>query len=142
MNLNEAKQILKNNGYILKESNTVTLSYSNDDLELDVNGKTYRVDVNATADYYSDPGDRWSPPEESFDLNEVNATWYELSGENFENETQVEETKEMSSVLWDYLEKHAEDFGNDNEYDEYDRADYEYDRRRDEELDRARGYID
>lgn len=104
MNLNEAKQILKKNGYVLCErSYTTPYRCVNDDIELSFNGKDYRVDVDASAEMYSSPGDRWSPPESSFEITDVTATWYELSGENNEIETKVEETPEMAEFLRNFL---------------------------------------
>ena len=129
MNLNEAKQILKQNGYILKESgNTTPMVCRQDDLELDFNGKSYRVDVTAYAEYYAWGGDRWNPPEDSFDIVSVDAFWYDLT----DDDTPVEETKEMKDFLWDYLEKNQDLFEDDSE-DPYDRADYEYKKQRDED---------
>ena len=86
-----------------------TITYSNDDLELEVNGKTYRVSVEASASYYFSPGRMYMPngdpgyPDESdFELQDVDAIWY-LYDEETDDETEVEPTAEMQDALDDYL---------------------------------------
>ena len=134
MNLNEAKQILKKNGYILKESGNITpMVCRQSDLELDFNGKPYRIDVTAYAEYYAWGGNRWNPPEESFDIVNVDAFWYESTDKNWEDEMPVEETKEMKEFLWDYLEKNQDLFEVEEEDDDpYEQDEYEYKRMREE----------
>lgn len=83
-------------------------TYSNDDLELDVGEKTYKVSVEATASYYYSPGrmymrngDPGYPEEEELEIESVDATWYEVDEDG--NETEVNATPEMISTLDDYL---------------------------------------
>lgn len=120
MELDEAKEFLENNGYRLNESfleKEANCSYSNDDLELEYNGKMYRIEVYAEAirKYY--PGDYWNPSEEEYEIVRLDTTWFEMldNGE----EKQVEETKEMGNFITDYLYDNEDLF----EYEEED-ADY------------------
>lgn len=66
------------------------------------------VNVEATANYYYSPGrmymrngDPGYPSEEELDIEDVDATWYEVDEDG--NETEVEPTSEMKSALDDYL---------------------------------------
>ena len=90
--------------------------YSNDNLELEFEDKDYRVEVNATAVEYHEPGrmylsngDPGYPPEDEFELKSVDATWYLITDED-ENEVKVQPTKEMSSFLNDWLVDNQDKF--------------------------------
>lgn len=83
--------------------------YRDDDVQLEINNKWYRVDVEAEASYYYSPGrmymrngDPGYPPDESFDIDDIYATWYEMIGDS-EDEIEVTPTREMEDVLEDYL---------------------------------------
>lgn len=102
-------------------------TYSNEDLELEVGDKFYKVYVEATADYYYSPGrmymqngDPGYPPDEDFEIEDVEATWYEVDEDG--NETEVSPTSEMQSALDDYLNDLDIDCWNlpscDDDYDE------------------------
>lgn len=89
-------------------------TYANDELELEVGTVYYKIDVYAVADEYHDPGcmylrngDPGDPPEDSFELNSVDAVWYDEDGND------VTPTKEMTDTLWEYLRKHKEQFEED-----------------------------
>lgn len=71
--------------------------YDNDDLELEVSGVTYTVDVHAKGTYSYSKATRWEPEDSDFEIDEVEATWKNEEGEV------VEETEEMSEALWNYL---------------------------------------
>ena len=99
-------------------------TYSNDDLELDVGEKTYKVSVEATASYYYSPGrmymrngDPGYPEEEELEIESVDATWYEVDEDG--NETEVNATPEMISALDDYLNDLDLDSWNLPEPDDY-----------------------
>lgn len=84
--------------------------------ELECNDKLYRIDVEATATAYHDPGfmyvkngDPGYPPEDDFEIDEVDARWY-LIDEDDDSETEVESTDDMESELWSYLEEHDDLF--------------------------------
>ena len=61
------------------------LTYDDDALYLDIEDKTYRLNVHAEADYwytsgtmYRSNGDPGDPPDEELDLEKVDANWYLL----------------------------------------------------------------
>lgn len=91
------------------------VKYTNDALELEVDCVPYVVNVDATADYTYDPGrmymangDPGYPPEESFELDTVDAVWYDEEG------NEVVATDAMTTSLYDYLEKYSKElFVND-----------------------------
>lgn len=102
-----------------------TITYSNDDLELDVNDKTYRVAVEASTSYYFSPGRMYIPngdpgyPDESdFELQGVNAIWYQYDEET-DDETEVKPTTEREVALDEYL--------NDLDLDEWNEPEPDYD---------------
>ena len=83
--------------------------YSNDNLELEFEDKYYRVEVNAIAVEYHEPGrmylsngDPGYPPEDDFDLISVDATWYLINDED-SSEIKVEPSKRMTWALEDWL---------------------------------------
>lgn len=71
--------------------------YINDDLELEVNGVTYHVKVDAEGTYTHEKETRWDPEYSDFELEEVTAIWSD------EDDNIVAETKEMNSALNDWL---------------------------------------
>ena len=84
------------------------ITYSNDDLELEVGDKYYKVEVEATADYYYAPGcmymrngDPGYPPEEDLEIEDIYSVWYEVDEDG--NETKVEATPEIKETLEEYL---------------------------------------
>jgi hypothetical protein len=83
--------------------------YSKDDIELTVNGVNYTVDVTrATATGWYTPATRVDPEENDFEIDNIEAIWYNEEGDV------VEETDEMDEALTEYL--------NDEEWesDDYD----------------------
>ena len=83
--------------------------YNNDDMELEVSGVTYRVEVHARGTYYYSRATRIDPEESDFEINEIEAIWTD------ENGNVVEETEEMREVLEEYL---YSDDGWDDDYQE------------------------
>ena len=84
------------------------LTYDDDALYLDIEGKTYRLTVHAEADYwytsgtmYRSNGDPGDPPDEELDLENVDANWYLLDEDG--EEEKVDPTEEMLDELYDYL---------------------------------------
>lgn len=71
--------------------------YRNDDLELEVCGVLYTVDVHAYGTYSYSPATRIDPEESDFEIDDVEATWSDEDG------NVVAETKEMEDALYDYL---------------------------------------
>ena len=71
--------------------------YNNDDLELEVSGVTYRVEVHAKGTYYYSRATRIDPEESDFVIDEVEAIWTD------ENGNVVEETPEMYDALESYI---------------------------------------
>jgi hypothetical protein len=99
-------------------------TYTNSALTLIVNGVEYTIDVTAYADYYYDAGcmymrngDPGYPPESEFEIEEVNAVWYDAEGE------EVEATEEMTTALEDYLQN-ADGWESSDPSDE--EPDYDY----------------
>ena len=79
--------------------------YTNEELELTVNGVNYTIDVTAYADYYYDSGrmymsngDPGYPPESEFTIEDVDASWYDADG------NKVDATEEMHNALEAYLQ--------------------------------------
>jgi hypothetical protein len=98
--------------------------YKNDALALTVNGVDYTVDVTAHADYYYDAGrmymrngDPGYPPESEFEIEDVDAVWYDADGKKVDAITE-----EMTDALNDALED--VDGWEDCEYE--DEPDYDY----------------
>ena len=89
--------------------------YDNDDLELDVGEITYTVKVHATGTYTYEKETRWDPASSDFEIEDVDATWYD------KNDNVVEETSEMETALIDYLISKAdwEDVIVEPDYDYY-----------------------
>ena len=80
-------------------------TYRNDDLELEIDGKTYTVDVEASCSYWYQPakmylsnGDPGYPEDWEFEVTDVEAEWYD------EDMNKVEPTKEMEEALDQYLD--------------------------------------
>ncbi len=71
--------------------------YSNDDLELTVEGVTYTVDVTAYGTYSYSPATRWEPEDSNFEIDEVDALWKDKDG------NVVPTTEEMDNALISYL---------------------------------------
>lgn len=95
-----------------------TATYNNDELEITIKDKTYRIDVQATASYYYDSGcmymrngDPGYPPESEFDVEDVYSAWTLIDEDDPEKDIEVEATKEMEEYLYDYL--------NDMDYDKW-----------------------
>lgn len=102
--------------------------YSNDDLEIKVQGKVYYVAVEAECDYTYEPmvmyykdGSGY-PGSEEFEVTDVSAEWHD------ENENVVQPTKEMETALDEYLNELDFDKWDFEEYEpeppEYERDDY------------------
>ena len=102
--------------------------------EFEYDDRLYRIDVEATATAHHDPGcmymkngDPGYPPEDSFDIDEVDAEWY-LIDEDDDSETEVEKTEEMNDALLEYLEEHDELFEfSEPDYEEPDYEEPDYD---------------
>ena len=71
--------------------------YRNDNLELTVNDIDYSVDVTAYGTYTHTRGTYWEPPEDDFEIDDVEAIWYDEDG------NVVDETEEMQDALDTYL---------------------------------------
>jgi len=80
-----------------------TKVYKNDDLELEIDGKWYRIDVSAKAEayYYSGCMYRPDPPDYSFDIVDLDAKWFEMHDDG--SETEIEPTEKLKDELNDYL---------------------------------------
>lgn len=76
--------------------------YRNDELELEVGGVLYTVDVCAYGTYSYTPATRIDTEDSDFEINDVEATWSD------ENGNVVVETKEMENALDRYLRESAE----------------------------------
>lgn len=83
--------------------------YANTDLQLIVDGHTYTVDVTAHGIYTHTPGRRYMPngdpgypDEDDFEIEDVEAVWYNEDGK------QVAAMPEMDDKLTSYLEDEAE----------------------------------
>ena len=76
--------------------------YNNDDLELTINDVCYTVDVHATGNSWYQKATRWEPEDGGFELDDVDAVWYDEDGNI------VEETPEMQGALDDYLRNKVE----------------------------------
>lgn len=88
--------------------------YRNDDLELEVGGVLYTVDVRAYGTYSYTPATRIDPEDSDFEIEDVEATWSDEDG------NVVVETKEMENALDRYLRESAE------WEDDYPEPDYDY----------------
>ena len=91
--------------------------YSDECFDFEFEGKDYRIELEATAEEYHEPGcmyhangDPGDPPEDEFELKSVDATWYLITDEDG-NELEVTPTKEMTGALEDWLKGHSELFG-------------------------------
>ena len=76
--------------------------YRNDNLELTVDGIDYSVNVTAYGTYVHTKGTYWEPPEDDFEIDDVEATWSDMEG------NVVEETSEMQDALDTYLREKAD----------------------------------
>lgn len=90
--------------------------YSEDDIELIVNGSDYSVDViRATATGWYAPATRVDPEENEFEIDEVEAVWHDVNGDV------VEPDEAMEDALTAYLED--QDWDRDDppepDYDDY-----------------------
>ena len=90
--------------------------YSNDDLELEFKDKDYRVEVNAIAVEYHEPGrmylsngDPGYPPDDDFELKSVDSIWYLITDEDG-SEIRVEPSKRMTWALEDWLVDNQDKF--------------------------------
>lgn len=101
-----------------------TCNYKNDDLDIDVDGVIYSVDVEATATYSHDDGcmymrngDPGYPPEDDFDIDEVNINSVTLIDEegNVSGITDAELLKKIKDKVRDYLSDHEDYFISDEE---------------------------
>lgn len=86
--------------------NNTKLTYDDDNLQLKIENKTYRVELHAEASYwrtsgtmYRSNGDPGDPPDEGLELESVVANWYLLD----EGEKKINPAKEMLDELYDYL---------------------------------------
>lgn len=101
-------------------------SYSNDDLEIEIDGVFYSVDVEATASYYHDDGrmymrngDPGYPPDDDFEIDEVNINSVTLIDEEG-NESVITDAgllKKIDEKVCDYLYDHEDYFSS---YDPFD----------------------
>ncbi len=82
---------------INKEQNMSNQYYDNDDLEIEVGEATYTVKVHAEGTYSYSPATRWEPEDSDFEIEDVDATWFDENGEV------IEATDEMNKALDDYL---------------------------------------
>lgn len=84
------------------------LTYDDDSFYLGIEGKTYRLDIHAEANYWYTPGtmyrnngDPGDPPDEDLEIEKVDANWYLLDEDG--EETKVDATDDMTAELYDYL---------------------------------------
>lgn len=94
-------------------------TYSSDDLEISLGTFDYIVDVDAKASYYHDDGcmylrngDPGYPPEDDFDIEEVNvnSVKYEDEDGNMVEVTDEAILKQVEDKVWDYLSDHEDYF--------------------------------
>lgn len=90
--------------------------YSNDNLDFEFEDKNYRVEVNATAVEYHEPGrmylsngDPGYPPDDDFELKSVDSIWYLITDEDG-SEIRVEPSKQMTWALNDWLVDNQDKF--------------------------------
>lgn len=76
--------------------------YRNDDLKLTVDGIDYSVNVTAYGTYVHTKGTYWEPPEDDFEIDDVEATWHDEDG------NVVDESEEMYDALDTYLREEAD----------------------------------
>ena len=89
--------------------------YNNDNLELEVDGVTYSISVNAHGTYSYRRATRYEPEESEFEIDDIDAVWKDEDG------NVVEDTEEMYGALESYLE------GSDGwEEEEPPEPDYDY----------------
>ena len=95
-----------------------------DDLEFEYEDKFYSIECTAYGTYAYDPGcmymrngDPGYPPEESLDVDEVEAIWYDEDG------NKVEETQDMHDALVGHFEDNTDWFEMDEP--DYPEPDYE-----------------
>lgn len=90
--------------------------YSEDGIELTVNGSDFSVDViRATATGWYTPATRWEPEDGDFEIDDVEAVWHDVYGDI------VVADKAMEDALMSYLEKQdwEEDDPPEPDYDDY-----------------------
>ena len=96
--------------------------YSENDIELTVNGSDFSVNViRATATGWSTPATRWEPADGEFEIDEVEAVWRDVN-----NDT-VEPDEAMDRALDAYLEDQdwEEDDPPEPDYDYYEEREME-----------------
>lgn len=76
--------------------------YRNGNLELTVDGIDYSVNVTAYGTYVHTKGTYWEPPEDDFEIDDVEATWHDEDG------NVVDESEEMYDALDTYLREEAD----------------------------------
>lgn len=90
--------------------------YSEDDIELTVNGSDFSVDViRATATGWYTPATRWEPEDGDFEIDDVEAVWHDVNGDI------VVADKAMENALMSYLgdQDWEEDDPPEPDYDDY-----------------------
>lgn len=108
-----------------------TLTYSNPEVELVINGTVFSVDVSATAEYYYSPGsmyrsngDPGDPPESELEITNIESFWTYFDDIN-DATVEIEPTKDMEAEIEEYL--YNLDYDDWTEQDDYEYDDYEYD---------------
>ena len=76
--------------------------YHNDCLNLTVGETSYDVSVTAYGTYTHTKGTYWDPPDDDFEIDDVDAIWSDMEG------NVVEETPEMQEALDTYLTEKAD----------------------------------
>ena len=104
------------------------VSYSNKNLNLTLDDRNYRIEVEAVADYWYQPCVMYfkdgtgQPEDEDWEIQDVQSTWYEIDRKG--NETLITPDDDMLECLEDWIYENAEwEFPEDP----YDEPDYEYD---------------
>ena len=76
--------------------------YRNDNVKLTVDGIDYSVNVTAYGTYVHTKGTYWEPPEDDFEIDDVEAIWHD------EDDNVVDESEEMYDALDTYLREEAD----------------------------------
>ncbi len=94
---------------------TTKCKYNDDNLALTINNVEYRIKVYAEATYSYQPQTYWEPEDESFDIDSVDALWYQ-------DGIAIIPTDEMKEELEEWL------YDNDDRFQGPEEPDYEEDR--------------
>ena len=83
------------------------ITFSDKNITLDTFDKRYRVEVEATANYWRQPCRMYypdgsgEPEDEDYEIENLQSKWFEIDGSG--NEKEITPTEEMIDDLYDYL---------------------------------------